>query len=179
MVDDVSVHLMDSQGASLLQGLLVLKATELAELAMPPGEIVAELERIRLQSGLLFTVDTFDRLLASGRVGRGRAWLGTVLSVKPILEVTTEGKVVAAGKALGRERSLQTMLDHLTARIPSEVERVRFGIVHVGCPEILESVSSGIRRIYGDVEILTAPATPVISTHLGIGAWGVAFMVED
>lgn len=179
LVDDVAVHLMDSQGASLLQGLLVLKATELAELAMPPGEIVAELERIRLQSGLLFTVDTFDRLLASGRVGRGRAWLGTVLSVKPILEVTTEGKVVAAGKALGRERSLQTMLDHLTERIPSETERVRFGIVHVGCPEILESVSSGIRRIYGDVEILKAPATPVISTHLGIGAWGVAFMVED
>ena len=161
-----------------MQGLLVLKAAELAESGMVPGEIVAELERIRDQSGLLFTVDTFDRLLASGRVGRGRAWIGTMLSVKPILEVTREGKVVAAGKALGRERVLQTIMDFLVVRVPPEVERVRFGIVHVGCPEMLETVSVEIRRIWGDCEILTAPATPVVSTHLGLGAWGVAFMVE-
>ncbi len=179
LVDDLPVEIMDSQGVSLLQGLLVLKAAELAESGMVPGEIVAELERIRDQSGLLFTVDTFDRLLASGRVGRGRAWIGTMLSVKPILEVTREGKVVAAGKALGRERVLQTIMDFLVARVPPEVERVRFGIVHVGCPEMLETVSVEIRRIWGDCEILTAPATPVVSTHLGLGAWGVAFMVED
>jgi len=179
LVDDVPIHLMDSQGASLLQGLLALKAAELAEVGTAPADIVAELERIRRQSGILFTVDTFDRLLASGRVGRGRAWLGTVLSVKPVLEITTEGKVVAAGKALGRERVLQTMLDHLAARIPADAEKVRFGLVHVGCPEVLESVDLGVRNLWPNAEVLTAPATPVISTHLGIGAWGVAFILED
>ncbi len=179
LVDDVPVDLMDSQGVSLLQGLLVLKAAELAESGMVPADILAELERIRDQSGLLFTVDTFDRLLASGRVGRGRAWIGTMFSVKPILEVTREGKVVAAGKALGRERVLQTIMDFLVARVPPEVERLRFGVIHVGCPEMVEIVSVEIRRIWGDREILTAPATPVVATHLGLGAWGVAYMVED
>lgn len=179
LIDDIPVDLMDSQGVSLLQGLLVLKAAELAESGMDPAEIVAELERIRDQSGLLFTLDTFDRLVASGRVSRGRAWLGTVLKVKPILEVTREGKLVAVGKALGRERVLQSIMDFLVARVPTEAERVRFGVIHVGCPEMLEIVSSAIRRIWPDTEILTAPATPVVSTHLGLGTWGVAFMVED
>ncbi|GMR12716.1 MAG: DegV family protein [Gemmatimonadota bacterium] len=179
LLDDVPVDLMDSQGVSLLQGLVVLKAAELAESGMDPTEIVAELERVRDQSGLLFTLDTFDRLVASGRVSRSRAWLGTVLKVKPILEVTREGKLVVAGKALGRERVLRTIMDFLAERVPAEAERVRFGIIHVGCPEMLEIVDREIRGVWPDCEILTAPATPVVSTHLGLGAWGVAFMVED
>jgi DegV family protein with EDD domain len=174
------VHLVDSLGASLLEGLLVLKACELAELAWQPEEIVSELDRVRSQSGILFTVDTFDRLLASGRVGRGRAILGSVLSVKPILGLTPEGAVVPLGKAMGRRRAQAALLDVLAAQLPEGVQKVRFGVVHVGNEEILGPVSDALRTRYGKhVEILTAPATPVISTHLGIGAWGVAYLVED
>jgi DegV family protein with EDD domain len=177
--DDAPVTLVDSLGASLLTGLLVLKAAELAELATPPEEIRAELERIRAQSGIMFTVDTFERLIASGRVGKGHAWLGSLFRLKPILGVTAEGTVIPVGKAFGRSRVINTLLDEMGARIPDGAEQVRFGIVHVACPEILDEVREGIVERYGDVEILTAPATPVISTHLGVGAWGLAYMVED
>ena len=176
---DLSVHLADSLGASLLQGLLVLKAAELAELAVPPREIVADLARIRSRSGMFFTVDTFDRLLASGRVGRGKAMLGTLLNLKPILCLDPEGKVVLRGKALGRGRVASEVLDTMQEDMGSVPQMVRFGIVHVGIPEIIPEVSEMLVERYGDVEILTAPATPVLSTHLGIGAWGLAYMVED
>ena len=177
--DALPVHLMDSLGASLLQGLLVLKATELAELAQRPDAIVAELERIRAQSGILFTVETFDRLLASGRVGRGRALLGTLLNVKPILGLDRAGKVLPKGKAIGRNRVMTALLDVMAEDIGRKPEKVRFGIVHVGAPDIVAEVREKLIETYGDVEILSAPATPVISTHLGTGAWGVAYMVED
>lgn len=173
------VHLVDSLGASLLQGLLVLKAVELAELATPPADIVAEVNRVRARSGILFTVDTFDRLIRSGRVGRGRALLGSLMQVKPILGLTAQGVVEPVGRAIGRKRVLQAMMDAVGARVPDDVKKVRFGIVHVGCPEIIEPVREELRSRYGSVEMLTAPATPVISTHLGTGAWGVAYMVED
>ncbi|MBT8335833.1 MAG: DegV family EDD domain-containing protein [Gemmatimonadetes bacterium] len=173
------IHLMDSLGASLLQGLLVLKAAELAELATPPTEIVAELQRIRRQSGILFTVDTFDRLLRSGRVGRGRAILGSLMQVKPVLGLTRDGVVEPAGKAIGRKRVMATLIDAVRARIPEEARKIRFGVVHVGCPEIVPVVKEALRDRFGSVEMLSAPATPVISTHLGTGAWGVAYLVED
>jgi DegV family protein with EDD domain len=173
------VYLMDSLAASLLEGLLVLKACELAELAMPPEEIIAELTRIRRQSDILFTVETFDRLIASGRVGRGRALLGSMLSVKPILALDAEGRVVPVGKAVGRKRAQAALLDTLAGRIPAGA-RVRFGIVYVGDDDIVEPVIAELRARYGaDTEILTAPATPVIATHLGLGAWGVAYLRED
>ena len=176
--EDAPVHLMDSLGASLLTGLLALKATEMAELATPPEEIVAELERIRAQSNILFTVETFDRLLASGRVGRGRALLGSMLNVRPVLGLDGEGRVQPFGKAIGRARVRELLLETVAKEIGA-AERVRFGVVHVACPEIVEPTTRWLKDRFGDVEILSAPATPVISTHLGAGAWGVAFMVED
>jgi len=176
---DLPVYLSDSLGTSLLQGLLVLKAAELAELATPPSDIVAELARIRSRSGMLFTVDTFERLLASGRVGKGKALLGTLLNLKPILCLDPQGKVGLRGKAMGRKRVISELLDTMREDMGSVPERVRFGIVHVGVPEIIPEVSEMLVERYGEVEILSAPATPVLSTHLGIGAWGLAYMVED
>jgi DegV family protein with EDD domain len=174
------VTLVDSRGASLLQGLLALKAAELGELGMAPADIARELARVRDRSGVLFTVDVFDRLLASGRVGRGRAFLGNVLSVKPILEINREGRVEPAGKVMGRARVLPAMLAALEARIPADVRRVRFGVIHIAAPEIVEPVTRALRERWGaEVEVLASPATPVISTHTGPGAWGVAYLVED
>lgn len=173
------VHLVDSQGASLLTGLMVLKACELAEAGVPPEEIVARLNRMRDRSGVVITVDTFDRLLASGRVGKGRALLGSVLNVKPILGVGRDGKIYPLAKAVGRRRAMEALLDAVAAQIPKGA-RVRFGIVWVGHDDIVEPVRERLRARYGkDVEILTAPATPVIATHTGPGAWGLAWLVED
>ncbi len=176
---DLPIHLVDSRGASLLLGLLVLKATELAELAMPPDEIVKELARVRDQSGIMFTIETFDRLLASGRVSRSKAFFGTLLNLKPILSIDREGKVAPRATAIGRKRVIVALLDAIAEDMGSVPEKVRFGIVHVGIPEILQEVRELVVARYGDVEILNAPVTPVIATHLGIGAWGLAYMVED
>lgn len=179
IVEDASITIVDSLGISLLQGLLVLKATELAELAIPPSEIAAELVRIRTNSGIFFTVDSFDRLLASGRVGKGKAWLGSILNIKPVLRINREGIIVPVSKVVGRSRVVDEVLGQLAAAIPAEA-KVRFGIVHVGFPGIVDVLTPRLCERYGnDVEILSAPASPVIATHLGMGAWGVGYMVED
>jgi DegV family protein with EDD domain len=173
------VHMVDSLGASLLEGMLALKAAELAELGTPPDEIVAELRRVRTRSGIFFTVDELDRLLASGRVSRGRALVGRALGLKPILGLHPDGSVAVLGKALGTPRARATLLRILRKHIPADVQRVRFGVVHVGVPEVVEGIARQLRAEYGEhVEILVAPATPVIATHTGIGTVGIAFLVE-
>jgi DegV family protein with EDD domain len=148
-------------------------------MAVPPEEIVERLNRMRDRSGVVITVDVFDRLLASGRVGRGRALLGSMLRLKPILGVDRAGKLVPLGKAFGRRRATRALLDAVARQIPDGA-RVRFGIVWVGNDDIVAPVRETLQARYGrDVEILTAPATPVIATHTGPGAWGLAWLVED
>ncbi|MFL5540725.1 MAG: DegV family protein [Longimicrobiaceae bacterium] len=177
---EVPVHLFDSRGGSLLQGLLAVKASELGELGWAPERILAELKRVRDQSGILVVLDTFERAVASGRVGRGRAWLGSILDIKPILEIDDEGKLVPRDRVRGREKVLPKVLELLAKRVPASAKQLRFGVFHVACPEVLEQVSAELRARYGpDRDLLTAAGTPVIATHAGEGAWGLAWMLED
>lgn len=179
-LDDVAIRVVDSLGASLLQGLMTLKAAELGELGWGADQIKDELGRIRGQSGIVFTVSTFERLIASGRVGRGKALLGRFLGIKPILGMTPEGAVAPFGKAFGDKRARPELLRVVRNQIPAGAEKVRFGIVQVGIPEVVPEITQALRVEYGDhVDVLSAPATPVIATHTGTGAWGVAWLVED
>jgi DegV family protein with EDD domain len=172
------VHLFDSRGGSLLQGLLAVKASELGELGWEPERIVEELRRVRDQSGFFSVLDPFARALASGRVGRGKAWLGSLLDIKPVLDVDREGKLVPIDRVRGRAGMLPKMLEVLERKVPRGA-KVRFGVMHVGAPEVVEPVVREIRSRYGRVDVVSAAGTPVIGTHAGEGAWGIAFLVED
>jgi len=176
---EAPLHRFDTRAASILQGLMVQRAAELAESGLSVPEILERLEAIRAHSGVMFTVDTFDRLLASGRVGRGKAFLGTMLKVKPILTLNDEGRIIQAGKARGRAALMTGVMERLGAAIPPGTLRPRFGIVHVARPQIVTELTAELQARWGpDVEILSAPVTPVLATHLGLGAWGLAWMVD-
>ena len=177
-IADEDVRVFDSKACSCLLGLLAVRAAELGEAGHSPREIVARLERIRARSGVLFTVDTFERLIASGRVGRGRALLGSLLNVKPILGLDAAGNVLPFGRARGRERVLPAVLDIVADALP-EGHPVRFALAHVACEDEMQQVATAIRDRFGEHDVWIAPATPVIATHTGPGAWALAYMVDD
>jgi DegV family protein with EDD domain len=180
---DAPIHIVDSLSASLGQGLLALRAAELAESGVKPADIAQQLIRIRDRSTFFFTIDTFDRLLASGRVSRSRAWLGGLLDVKPILGLDREGRVRAVSKVLGSNRLLSKMLDVIEESIPVDAQKVRFGVVEVDAQERAEAMRDALAERFGKQfgveETLLGPATPVLATHIGVGAWGVGFQVDE
>jgi DegV family protein with EDD domain len=176
---EIPIRLYDSRAAALLQGMLALKAAELAEAGQPADAIVTELERIRAQSGTFFTVDVFDNLLASGRVGRGKVMIAGLLDIKPILGIEVSGNVMPFGNVRGTHNVQPRMLDLIAQRIPRDARSLRFGIMHVDRPAIVEELTVALTRRFGEREIFDAPVTPVIATHLGPGAWGIAYQVED
>lgn len=178
-VDGTPVRLLDSLGASLTEGLLVMLACEMAELGKNGDEIEAELKRVRAQSGLLFTVDVFDNLLASGRVGRGQVMIAGLLDIKPILGLNGTGQVVPHSKVRGKSNVLPRMLKAVEEHVPLTAERVRFGVIHVGCADVAQKVAVELRARYRDCDVIVSPATPVIATHIGPGAWGIAYQLED
>ena len=176
---DTPIVMVDSLGASMTLGMLVLYAAELAEAGWIAEHIAAELKRVRQQSGIFFTVDVFDNLLKSGRVGRGQVMIAGLLDIRPILTIGTDGKVEPIAKVRGRTNVAKRVIDELRARIPATAEKLRFGVVHVGCVEKAEEISELLRREFGEREIMIAPASPVLATHLGPGAWGLAWQLED
>jgi DegV family protein with EDD domain len=173
------VSFVDSRSASLGEGMLALRGAELAESGWPAGEIVRELERVRGQSGFFLTVDTYENLLRSGRVSRGRAWLGGMLDVKPILTFDGEGKLVPTDRARGREAVFRRVLQLLDQRLTPRPKVVRFGIAHVEAAQVAERVKTALIAAFSPRDCFLSLASGVLGTHAGPGAWAVFYQVED
>jgi DegV family protein with EDD domain len=175
------VTVVNSRSASLGEGMLVLRGVELAAAAWAPETIARELERVRSQSGGFFTVDNFDRLVRSGRVGRGRAWLGTKLNLKPVMVVTPEGTIEVTARARGAAGARRRILELLDRAFEHQggPREVRLGVVHGDIPEFAEALRAELVARYQPKQCLVAPITPVIAAHTGVGAWGVFYQVED
>jgi fatty acid kinase/fatty acid kinase fatty acid binding subunit len=173
------VTLVDSRAASFTLGLLALRAAELAESGWDAAAIAVELDRVRKQSGLLLTVDTYDNLIRSGRVSRGKAWLADMLDVKPILGLDSAGRVVPLERVRGSEAVVGRMLALVERSLTPRPRAVRFGVTHVEAPEVAERVRNALIAAYQPRDCFVALATGVLGTHLGAGAWGICWQVED
>jgi hypothetical protein len=173
------VHLVDSRSASFGVGLLALRGAELAEAGWDAPAIVRELERVRGQSGMFLTVDTLEYLLRSGRVSRMQSWLGGLLDMKPILSLDCDGKVIAAARVRGQAALLGRVCRLLDRKLPPGWQRLRLGVAHADSPELAEQVRGVLAERYHPLEVLVSPATGVLAAHVGPGAWGVFYQLED
>ena len=173
------VHPFDSRSVSLGLGMLALRAAELAESGWRAEAIVSELDRVRTQSGLFLTVETYENLLRSGRVSRGKAWLAGMLDVKPILALDPAGKIVPVDRVRGRDNVVARVLQLVDRALTPRPRSVRFGVAHAEAPEIAERVRTALVAAYRPRDCFVSLATGVLGTHVGIGAWAVFFQVED
>jgi len=173
------VHVVDSRSASFGIGLLTLRGAELAEAGWRGAEIARELERVRGQSGMLLTVDTMDNLLRSGRVSRFKAFMAGFLDLKPILTLDPEGHIVPVDRVRGREALLPRVLDIIARRLPPHPQHLRFGVAHADCAAVADEVRKALVSKFRPQEVLVGLATCVLGTHVGLGAWGVFWQVED
>jgi uncharacterized protein len=173
------VRCYDSTSASLGLGMQALRAAELAESGWPAQDIIRELKRIRQQSGCFVTVDRFDNLLRSGRVTRGKAWIAGMLDVKPILALDDQGGIIPVDRVRGRANLVPRVLSLLEKRLSPKPNAVRFGIVHAEAPEVAERLRAALVAAYGPKDCFVTLATGVLGAHVGFGAWGVFWQVED
>ena len=178
-LDPGRVVLVNSRGASLTEGMLVLRGIELAAEGWDAAAIARELDRVRDQSGGAFTVDNLERLIRSGRVGRLRGWLGTKLGVKPIIALTSDGRAEPVDRARGPEAARTRILAWLERALTPRPGALRMGIAHGDIPDFAAALRDELAERYQPKEILVSPITPVIAAHAGIGAWGVFYQIED
>jgi DegV family protein with EDD domain len=173
------IVLVDSKAASLCLGLLVLRGAELAESGWKAADIARELERVRKQSGVYLTVDTYDNLIRSGRVSRGKAWLAGMLDVRPILGLDQDGRIFPVDRVRGREALVSRMLALVEKNLTPRPRVVRFGVAHVEAPDVAERIRTALVAAFAPRDCFVSLATGVLGTHVGPGAWAVCWQVED
>jgi DegV family protein with EDD domain len=164
----VPVTVLDSSQLSLGMGFIVEKAAQMAELGYKMEDILAHLADLMKRTYVFASLKTLEYLHRSGRMNFALARFGEFLQVKPLLYMN-QGKPVAY-RVRTQRRATERMLAWLAAYAPFE----RLAIVHAGVQQEAEEMLQHIKRYLPHGEIPIVQITPVLGSHLGVGALGFA-----
>ncbi|HEY8345864.1 MAG TPA: DegV family protein [Symbiobacteriaceae bacterium] len=174
MLPEARITLLDTRSASAGTGLVVLEAARLAREGRSAAEILPRLQEICSRMHVFFTLDTLEFLQRNGRIGKAQALLGSLLGVKPILQVDREGVVAPLEKVRGKARVLPRTLQLMQERVPPG-SRVRMAVLYAEAPDEAARWLEAAREIYQVEAPLVCPIGPIIAAHAGPGTIGFAF----
>lgn len=172
---DRKIYDVDSLAASLGEGLLVHYAVMKKREGKTIEEVYQWVVDNRLNLCHWFTVDDLFYLKRGGRVSGATAVVGTVLSIKPVMHVNDEGKLIAKGKVIGRKRAIEAMVEKMKETAIDPANQTVY-IVHGDCNEDAEYLADLVRREFGIKDILIHYLEPVIGCHAGPGTLALFFL---
>lgn len=178
---EAHIVVIDSRCASMGEGLFVHKCVELKKAGKSFDEVCEWANDHIDNMTHIFTVDDLNHLFRGGRVSRTAAVVGTVLSIKPILHVDTEGHLIPIGKERGRKKSLLSLVDYMEKKMGQfgpENEKMIF-ISHGDCEEDALFVKDEIEKRFGYHNFMINHIGPTIGAHSGPGTVALFFMGED
>ncbi|MBQ9081613.1 MAG: DegV family protein [Clostridia bacterium] len=168
------VLVSDSLCASMGQGLYLDYALKKADTGADLEETYDYIEGIKQNICHLFTVDNLFHLKRGGRVSAVTAIVGTLLSIKPVMHVSPEGKLVPISKAMGRKKSIKSLLDKMKELAILEKGEPIF-ISHGDCIEDATALAEMIKTIYPQNPVTINYVGPVIGSHSGPGTLALFF----
>jgi DegV family protein with EDD domain len=172
------VRVIDTGTVSTAITMLALALQRRLERGTSNEEVDALVERFGATHGLLFTVETLEYLARGGRIGRGAAFAGSLLQVKPILAVR-DGAVVPIKRVRGFRQALSEFGAQLAAA-STDSATLRIGIAHAEAPDSAAALEQVVREVrpQAQIEVVT-PLGAVVGTHAGPGALGLFWFDDD
>jgi DegV family protein with EDD domain len=173
LLPDREIHLVDSQGASMAEGILAYMGLEMAKQGVSAEEIARILNDRASDLRMYVSLETLEYLRKGGRISGARAAIGTLLSVKPIIAVE-DGVVESTERPRTRAKSRERCIELICAR-PIE----RLAILHTMAPDVDEFRDEVIRRAGVNPSIVTTNIVGAsVGPHLGPGCVGAAVLYK-
>jgi DegV family protein with EDD domain len=166
---------LETEAVSLELALLVLRVQARLERGTTAGELAAFVSYFRRTQGTVFSIETLEHLRRGGRIGRARALAGSILRVRPILEVTG-GEVAQAGRARGADGVLPALRAIVERRTDPD-RPLRVAYAHARRPEAVPELIAMVQaaRPLARTEVV-CEIGPTVGTHAGPGTLALTFV---
>lgn len=171
VADRIPVSVTDSLSMTMGLGMLVLDAVHASESGASLAEVDAEVRARRDRTRVFGTIDSLEFLKRGGRIGGVSQLLGSLLSIKPVIEIR-QGQVELESRQRTRLRSLQYLADK--ARSAGRLERIA---VANGAASDFDELLTRLSGIECDHELVVTELGPVIGAHGGPGTVGLCFQL--
>ena len=178
------VEVVDNQRISVTQRQSVLDAIKMASQGLSAKEIKDALVENKMNSSIYITVETLKYLKKGGRITPVAAAIGTLLNIKPVLQIQGE-KLDAYSKVRGKKAArgvmIKAMKKDLEKRFSEAVKngKLKMGLAFSGNPEEAEDWKKECEAAFPNFEFFLAPLSLSVSCHIGHGALAIACAVEQ
>lgn len=176
---DEKVQVVNNQRISVTQEQSVYDAIKLRDEGKSAAEIRQVLEKEKMQASIYVTVDTLKYLKKGGRITPAAAAIGTVLNLKPVLQIQGE-KLDAFAKVRGWKAAKKTMLNaiekDLTDRFADVKDQMVLGMAYTCSKEEADEWKKEIQTRFPEYELVESPLSLSIACHIGPGAMAVTCM---
>ena len=175
---DAVIRAVDTLCASMGQGLLVDLAVQEKRKGKSLEEVASFVQETIPHLCHWFTVGDLSQLRRGGRLSAGKAIVGNLLNIKPVLHVDHEGRLVPMESAKGRKKSVEALVRHMeeTAIAP---ETQRIYISHGDCLGDAEVLAAAIQSKLGVASVTIGDVGPVIGAHSGLGTLALFFLGKE
>ncbi len=173
------IEIVDSQSVAGGLGMQAMHARELAAAGANSQQILEAIEQEKRSQRLYACIPDLSHVVRTGRIGKARAAIGTLMKIVPVISLR-DGEVVAEAQVRTASRAQQTMID-LALKNITQPANARFLVMHTNAPALAADILERVRERLNGVTpkmLDTLEAGPVIATHGGPGAVGI-FSAQD
>ena len=173
------VQVVNNQRISVTQRQSVLDAITLRNAGKSAAEIKAKLEEEKLESSIYITLETLKYLKKGGRITPAAAAIGTVLNLKPVLQIQGE-KLDAYSKVRGKKQAKRVMLKAIQEdwntrfKAYAEASEMCLQMAYAGNREEAEEFRKEVEAVFPGVDIQMDPLSLSVACHIGHGALAIA-----
>ena len=177
LLPDAKIEIVNSRSLAMDLGFQVLLAARAAKQGASLEECKQLAEDARDRGGIIFVLDTLEFLHRGGRIGVSKRFMGTVLNVKPVLTIE-DGKITPLDSVRTQKKALEAIVDMIEERTKGH-KNVRLATLHANNPETAQFILDKAAERINPVEQVFSELSPVIGTHAGPGAVGLAYIYDN
>lgn len=173
------LYAVDTHLASIAEGLLVYEAIRQRARGLSAKELAAWADEARFYVNELFTLDELEWLRKGGRIPASVAFAGAKLDVKPMLDISIDGKLSLSGVARGRKKGIRQLAEFYKRNAAELGCGSSIVIGSADCPKDVERLKDELVKVDDTVLFLETTIGPVIGSHVGPGMLAISFMGND
>jgi DegV family protein with EDD domain len=175
---DRSIEVLDSKSATMAEGFIAIAAARAAADGKSLPEVLQVAREAGQRVGMVAALDTLEYLRRGGRIGKLAYMAGSLIKIKPVLEIDGEGSLVPISKVRSDEQALQTMVEHVAKQIGGK-RRISLAVLQADAPLQAAKLEEFARQKLQPVQIIHSELTPVMGVHAGPGIVGLAYTYDN
>lgn len=176
---EAELYVVDTCLASIAEGVLVYEAIRQRAHGLTARELVDWANEARFYVNEQFTLDELEWLKKGGRIPASVAFAGSKLDVKPMLEISLDGKLSLSGVARGRKKGIRQLAEYFRRHVADIGTGARVVIGSADCPKDVERLKDELAKVDDTALFFETSIGPVIGSHVGPGMLAIAFMGKD